>query len=89
MQRDLISKDGMIEWWSNSSDYYQANDRASVLAMGAPFTKPQVDAILNAALNNNQLTGSWSSATFIRDLKRKQGGLVDPELWSRLEKWLS
>ena len=89
MQRDLISKEGLIVWWSNSGDYYQANDRASVLAMAAPFTKPQVDAILNAALNNNQLTGSWSSAAFIRDLKRKQGEFVDPESWSRLEKWLA
>lgn len=89
MQHDVISKDGLIEWFTKSSDYYQANDRAAVLQLAAPFTKPQVDAIIDGALNNNQLTGGWGSSSFLRDLKRKQGDMVDPVKWIQLVKWLS
>ena len=88
MQRDLIPKDGLIERFAQSSSYDQANARAAVLQLAAPFTKEQVDAIIDGALENNQLTGGWDSSTFLRDLKRKQGGFVDPAKWAQLEKLL-
>lgn len=86
MRKEIISrKKALIEEFGSSHNYNQAADRAAVLRMAEPFSPEQVNLILVVSLKNHQIKGSWGASDYLRELRRKQGNDMDPNLWAALE----
>ena len=78
--------DNLILGFSNSYSYDDAGLNAELLASDIKFSKEQINAIVQVALENNQISASYSAEPHLNELFSRYSAIIDPKL---MKKWNS
>ncbi|MDG6913704.1 MAG: toll/interleukin-1 receptor domain-containing protein [Nitrososphaerota archaeon] len=84
--RGIIAKANLIEAFVHSGSFFDAKLKAGRLLSGEPFTKAEINQVVQAAIRNRQIYQSWDAVGVVRYLIEKHQGLVDKESIDKLER---
>jgi len=87
LDRKVLNIDNVIEGFAKSYSFKNAKANSELLNELGAFSKPQIDKIVSAALENRQIRDSYGAKPVLWELIAKYTSIVNPELmrqWNEL-----
>ncbi len=87
LDRKVLNIDNVIEGFAQRYSFKNAKANSELLNELGPFSKPQIDKIVSAALGNRQIRDSYGAKPVLWELTAKYTSIVNPELmrqWNEL-----
>lgn len=80
VEKNVLSTDNIIEGFSNSYTFENAELNADLLNEVGTFSRRQINEIVGASIQNNQIWDSFGAKPILRKLFTKYSDRIDPDL---------